>query len=92
MDAGLIDIGDIISTVNGESVKGLELSAVVSKIVGASGSRVQLELLRPKEMCGTPPAPVMTGPFKRLEVQVKRLGNKHDPKAPAGLGILFHKV
>ena len=90
--SGLVDIGDIISTIDGESVKGCDIPKLVSKIVGTPGSRVQLELLRPIEMSGTAPSPVMIGPFDTLQVEIKRLPNPANPEAPAGLGVLFHKV
>jgi carboxyl-terminal processing protease len=39
--------GDIITSVNGESVQGLSADEVVAKIKGAAGSTVNLELYRP---------------------------------------------
>jgi hypothetical protein len=87
----MIDIGDIISKIDNQSVKGLELSQVVQMIVGASGSTVEVEILRAKEMIGTLPSPVMVGPFRKLTVEVKRKSAVNNATT-AGLGILFHKV
>jgi C-terminal processing protease CtpA/Prc len=39
--------GDIITTVNGETVQGLSIDQVVAKIKGTEGSTVQVELYRP---------------------------------------------
>ena len=87
-----MDIGDIIYTIDGESVKGVDVPTLVSKIVGLPGSRITLELLRPREMAGILPSPVMIGPFKKLDLSIKRLANQTNPTGSAGLGILFHKV
>jgi hypothetical protein len=86
-----MDIGDIISKIDNKPVKGLEMADLVQMIVGASGSRVEMEILRTTEMVGTLPSPVMVGPFRKLHIDVRRKSTV-DNATTAGLGILFHKV
>jgi C-terminal processing protease CtpA/Prc len=90
-----VDVGDLLHTVDGESVRGLEISAVVQKIIGPANSRVTLEMFRPRETTYIPPTPVMIAPFQRQEIVLKRnitaQENARGSKV-ASLGILSHKV
>jgi hypothetical protein len=93
--AGLVDVGDLLHTVDGVSVRGLEISAVVQKIIGPANSRVTLEIFRPRETAHIPPTPVMIAPFQHQEIVLKRALTAQDNakgSKVAGLGILFHKV
>jgi hypothetical protein len=83
----------MLHTVDGESVKGLEISAVVRKIIGLPNSRLTLEVYRPRETAHIPPTPVMVPPFQRKEIVLRRkLRDVTRDSKVAGLGILFHKV
>jgi hypothetical protein len=92
---GLVDVGDLLHTVDGESVRGLQISAIVQKIVGLPNARVTLEIFRRRETAHVPPTPVMIAPFNRQEIVLKRELTAQDTAKGikvAGLGILFHKV
>jgi hypothetical protein len=66
---------------------------VVRKVVGTAGSRITLEILRPRDMIGTMPAPLVMEPYEHMDVTLPRLPPAGEPEAKiAGLGILFHKV
>ncbi len=86
-----MDVGDLLHTVDGESVRGLDISAVVQKIIGPPNSRVILEIFRPQETAHIPPTPVMIAPFQRQEIVLRRKLPAQNAVV-AGLGILFHKV
>jgi C-terminal processing protease CtpA/Prc len=92
---GLLDVGDLLHTVDGESVRELEISAVVQKMIGPPNARVTLEIFRPRATAHIPPTPVMISPFNRQEIVLKRELTAQDTARGskiAGLGILFHKV
>jgi C-terminal processing protease CtpA/Prc len=91
---GLLDIGDMLHTVDGKPVRGLDLSGVVKLILGRPNSRVSLEVYRENQVVETLPTPVMVAPFSRKEIQLERkLGpNESRSSRVAGVGILFHKV
>jgi len=93
--SGLVDVGDLLHTVDGESVRGLEISAVVQKIIGPPNSRVSLEIYRPNETSRISPTPVMVAPFQRMDLTIRRELTPQDKARSskiAGLGILFHKA
>ncbi len=89
----MVDVGDLLHTVEGESVQGLDISSVVHKIIGPPKSRVTLEIYRARQNVQIPPTPVMVAPFLRKEIVIRReLSTDSKDSKVAGLGILFHKV
>jgi len=48
-NSGLLDAGDIIEAVNGESTKDMSISCAVSKITGPAGTKVVLTIRRQQE-------------------------------------------
>ena len=90
----MLDVGDLLYTVNGKLVRGLDISEVVKLIVGMPNSRVRLEVLRENSAVEIPPTPVMIAPYERKEVVLQRKLGPSDPRDSqiAGLGLLFHKV
>ena len=94
LTSGLLDIGDMLHTVDGRSVRGMDISGVVKLILGKPNSRVSLEVYRQNEVVETLPTPVMVAPFSRKEIQLERKLGPNDARNSrvAGVGILFHKV
>ncbi len=90
----MVDVGDLLHTVEGQPVVGLDISSVVQKIIGAPNKRATLEIYRARETAHIPPTPVMMAPFVYKEIVIRRELSPMDPKDSrvAGLGILFHKV
>ncbi len=94
MFLGLVCVRDLLVSVDGVSVKGLDIPAVVGRVVGAPGTRATLELYRSPEVAEIPPAPVITSPTRRFEVSVRRevLPSQARDSKISGLGIILHKV
>jgi C-terminal processing protease CtpA/Prc len=90
----LLDIGDLLYSVNGKLVRDLGIPDVVKLIIGQPNSRVKLEVFRQNDAVGIHPTPVMVAPFDRKTIELERKLGPNDPRdsQTAGLGILFHKV
>ena len=89
-------MGDLLHTVDGEPTRGLEISAVVRKIVGPPNARVTLGIRRPRASAHIPPTPVVMAPFQRVEIVLRRGPAPQQAAASyskvAGIGVLFQKV
>ena len=98
LSAGLLDVGDLLYSVDKTPVKALQIPAIVHLIVGPENSRVTLEVFRRRALADILPPPVVIAPFARKEIVLQRRAERHASQngtaagPVAGIGIRVQKV